>query len=193
MGVDVTEIYSPPRVTKLAKQYGLQPGVAMDITTCDDTGQPWDFCCPKQRAKALRLVRQQQPLLLVGSPMCTAWSILQGLNAHRHDPGWLDNLRQQSRVHLEFCTKLYGEQVKHGRYFLHEHPASAASWKEGCILGIAMLPEVHRITSHMCQFGMKGPGGGPVYKPTGWMSNSPSILQELNRKCDNRHEHEHLI
>ena len=62
-GVSASEIYSPPRVIKLAEQYGLQPGVALDITVCDEMGEPWDFCDPRQRAKAKRLIQEQAPLL----------------------------------------------------------------------------------------------------------------------------------
>ena len=42
-------------------------------------------------------------------------------------------------------------------------------------------------------------GTAPVYKPTGWMSNSPYILEELNQQCinnklppDQRHRHASL-
>ena len=42
----VAEIYSPPRVTKAATvlpRLGIEPGAALDITTCDERGVPWDF------------------------------------------------------------------------------------------------------------------------------------------------------
>ena len=40
-GVDCSEVYSPPRVTKLAGEVGLQAGCALDLTTLDDEGNPW--------------------------------------------------------------------------------------------------------------------------------------------------------
>ena len=33
LGVDVTEIYSPERVAKVAKEFGLVPGSSMDLTS----------------------------------------------------------------------------------------------------------------------------------------------------------------
>ena len=42
----VSEIYSPPRVTALAKMLpslGMIPGFAMDITVNDKNGNPYDF------------------------------------------------------------------------------------------------------------------------------------------------------
>ena len=35
----VSEVYSPPRVTSMAREFGLQPGIALDITVDDDTGK----------------------------------------------------------------------------------------------------------------------------------------------------------
>ena len=39
----VTEAYSPVRVTGMADKMGLIPGLAMDLTTRDEHGNPWDF------------------------------------------------------------------------------------------------------------------------------------------------------
>ena len=41
--VTVSEIYSPPRVTAMLPQGDLLPGFAMDITTNDEDGNPWNF------------------------------------------------------------------------------------------------------------------------------------------------------
>ena len=35
--------------------------------------------------------------------------------------------------HMEFVCELYREQAKEGRYFLHEHLATASSWELGCM------------------------------------------------------------
>ena len=45
----IAEIYSPPRITALLPDQGLYPGVAMDLTTNDEEGRPWDFNDPQQR------------------------------------------------------------------------------------------------------------------------------------------------
>ena len=86
----VSEIYSPPRVTRMASSLPslkVLPGYAFDITTNDpDDGEPWDFDAPAKREKARRLIREQKPLFLVGSPMCTAWCTWQRLNRLRRSP-----------------------------------------------------------------------------------------------------------
>ena len=73
----ISEIYSAPRVTRMATRkprYGCSPGLAMDLTTNDDEGNPWDFSLPHMRDKAERLLDLERPLFLIGSPMCTAFS-----------------------------------------------------------------------------------------------------------------------
>ena len=59
--VDVSEVFSPPRVTEMAAQYGLKPGDAFDLTT------GWDFDPKEDRERAeidhriARLHHVQQP------------------------------------------------------------------------------------------------------------------------------------
>ena len=85
----VAEVYSPPRVTAAARRlprYGLEPGLALDITVDDETGRPYDFNRREQRQKAEAKIDAQRPLLLIGSPMCTALSAIQAINRERRDP-----------------------------------------------------------------------------------------------------------
>ena len=68
----IMEVYSPPRVTATARRHprlGIIPGIALDLTVNDETGAPWNFSIPAQRAKAERLLDEQKPLLLIGSLM----------------------------------------------------------------------------------------------------------------------------
>ena len=78
-----------PRVTAAARrlpQYGLEPGLALDITVDDDTGKPFDFGRREQRQKAEAMVDAQKSLLLIGSPMCIAFSAIQAISRARRDP-----------------------------------------------------------------------------------------------------------
>ena len=76
----ISEAYSPVRVTGMAEKMGLIPGLAMDLTTCDQHGNPWDFNVPAMRAKAKKIVKSKSSLLLVVSPMCAPFSRLQTFN-----------------------------------------------------------------------------------------------------------------
>ena len=73
--VDLTEIYSPPRVTKEAIKFKLQPGEAFDLTT------GWNFNKRADRIAAEAYMDSKKPLLVIGSPLCTMFSTLQNLTA----------------------------------------------------------------------------------------------------------------
>ena len=71
----VSEAYSPVRVTGMADKMGLIPGLAMDLTTYDEHGNPWDFNVDAMRQKAKAIVKSKAALLLVVSPMCSAFLV----------------------------------------------------------------------------------------------------------------------
>ena len=43
------------------------------------------------------------------------------------DPTVARRMMVKARLHLDFVTELYKDQVDDGRFFLHEHPAHAES------------------------------------------------------------------
>ena len=185
----VAEVFSPPRVTHFGMQRGLIAGVALDLTTTDADGNPWDFNKEVMRQKAMELIDELQPELIIGCPPCGPYSILQGLNQERADPAVVQSKLGEARRHLEFCTQLYEQQMQRGKLFLHEHPNTARSWREPCIQRICEMPFVQRITGDMCRQGMVGQdehGVALVKKPTGYMTNSKCIAQELSLRCENR-------
>ena len=187
----VSEVYSAPRVTRALKMLpglGLQAGFALDLTNCDEDGNAWDFTQEKMREKARKKVEDEQPMLLIGSPSCTAYSTWQALNAARHGwpPGEAERRRGASDVHLAFVCDLYRLQMANKRYFLHENPDQAASWQRECIKDILEDKRVERIVGDQCQYGQHSFKGDPVKKPTGWMSNSKELLKSLDKRCGGR-------
>ena len=76
----------------------------------------------------MRKLKAEEPQLLVGSPLCTAFSTWQRISNKIPDPMIVANEFKIEKEHLEFCAELYREQIKGGRYFLHEHPAYATSY-----------------------------------------------------------------
>ena len=93
----------------------------------DENGEPWDFDVPAQRAKCARHVMEQKPSFLIGSPMCTAFSVLQGLNKWRIKPEKWEALWEKGVRHMRSAIKLYKHQAENGRFFIHEHPNIASS------------------------------------------------------------------
>ena len=112
----------------MADKMGLIPGLAMDLTTCDEHGNPWDFDSEVMRAKAKKIVKSKASLLLVVSPMCSASSRLQAFNAKRLGPEKMKEMIDYGLKHLTFALDLCEIQRNNGLYFLLEHPAGASSW-----------------------------------------------------------------
>ena len=193
----VCEVYSPPRVAPVGEKAGFGPGWSLDLTTSDAAGRVWDFDDDACRQRARKLVRETRPLLLIGSPMCTWFSQLMTFNGARVKPEEYRANFQRACRHLAFVFELYEMQVAGGRYFLHEHPAGASSWKQKVVIDFMMkTPNLFTVTSHMCQFGMTAEGKdgiGSVFEPTRWLTNSACIISELDRKCPRTHCHVHLV
>lgn len=126
LGVDISEVFSPKRICKEAKSLGLASGFSFGLST------GWDFNRAEDREACERYIRTQRPLLLVGSPPCTAFTLIQNLNWGRSfecDRRLRRELLRGVR-HLEFMSRLYELQVRSGRYILHEHPQGrrAGTW-----------------------------------------------------------------
>ena len=126
----MSEFYSPPRISALAKElpsYGIAPGLALDLTVPDENGEPWDFSRPSMRAKAEKLLDVQEPTRLVGLSMCTAFSTWQVIKNKKCDHTMVQAEKKAGLVHLAWMCKLYAKQAAAGRLFLHEHPGNATS------------------------------------------------------------------
>ena len=106
----VSEIYSPPRVTAAAKvlpSLVCTPGFAMDLTTKDENGVPWDFDIPEQRRRARERVERERPMLLIGSPMCTAFNAWQRIHNMKRDPEVVRREYLKAMIHIRFTMELY--------------------------------------------------------------------------------------
>ena len=60
LNVDISEMFSPERVTAICKQYGLKPGQAMDIKN------GFDFDLAADRKKAWDSILKDKPELVIG-------------------------------------------------------------------------------------------------------------------------------
>ena len=77
---------------------------------------PWDFNVAEKRDKAEALVAKGSAMLIIGSPMCSAFSQLQTLNWRRLGPEKVDKMIRDGTRHLRFCAKLYKIQMEQGLY-----------------------------------------------------------------------------
>ena len=197
--MDVAEVYSPPRIAEAAQRMGLRAGWSLDLITCDENGRSWDFNCPTMRNAAARKVLQDKPRLFIGSPMGGPSSTLNNFIYSRMTNEEKQQGIAYDRKRLEFCARLYDLQWKEGRDFLHEHPESATSWQEECIVKLLKRQGVTRLVGDQCMYGLKSYDGkreGPARQSAGFMNNSICIAKRLNLRCPNRHGvivHDHIV
>ena len=82
---------------------------------------------------------------------------------HHAAPEW-EKKCQEAMVLLQFSVVIYWDQVSRGKFFLHEHPATASSWDVPMIRELAELPMIQELAEHpgvsvvtgdMCRWGMR--------------------------------------
>ena len=66
----------------------------------------------------------------------------------------VDLARRRGDVHLKFCMALARRQMEGGRYFIYEHPKSAASLEDPDVDGLAKTEGVMRTELDQCEFGL---------------------------------------
>jgi len=189
------EAFSPPRLCERARSRGLKGGWSLDIIAKDPiTGEMWDLSCGSRQKKAIGMLRRDKPKLLVVSPPCTLFSILQNLSGKPEDrvPGeWKKAIEL-----LNFAVELCLEQHRLGGVFIFEHPKSATSWKLPSLRKLREKEGILEATCHMCSFGMEScdqEGLAPVKKPTRFLTNRECVKEKLDRRCAGGHRHVHLV
>ena len=128
MDVVVAEVYSPPRMCEMAEKLGMKGGFSLDLTTKNETRQAWDFSQQHFRAKALKLLDEEKPMLLVVCPPCTMFSTMQNVNIAKMDKADVKIRTEAAVSHFAFAVLLCIRQSQAGRKFVIEHPVGASSW-----------------------------------------------------------------
>ena len=193
-GVDVTELYSPPRVTKEAKlqnSKGLKPawkvGQALDLTT------GYDFRCPKTRFKVKKLVQTTRPSLVILSPPCTVFTPLRNLSNYKRDPLVVAAEESEGELHWDFSLEIAEDQDDANRAFLLEQPKLARSWHKPRAQRLLQRPGIYAFTVDMCAFKLMTKDGLLAKKPTLLVTNSYALAKVLHRRCSGDHVHRSLI
>ena len=173
----------------MTRDMGLRSGWSLDLTTQDVDGKYWGFTKLEMRNRAVRKLMSDKPILLIGSPTCIVYSVMNNVNHARVPDEVVRQRSREARVHLEFCAKFYHLQREAGRYLLHEHLESASSWQEDCINDMLSRNGVLKVTVDQCRYGLKSRnkhGEGFARNSTSFMTNSPCIAERLKRRYPNR-------
>ena len=81
------------------------------------------------------------------------FSQVQSLNRERNPEEFEARLRKAEK-HIEFAVKMYRIQLREGRYFVHEHPAGATSWRMEVIKKLWGEEGVRAVIADQCEYGL---------------------------------------
>ena len=189
----VAELYNPNRFGPETKRYGLLAGQAFDL----ELGH--DVLKRETQTEIRDYLKRVKPGLLVVSPRCTHFSVMQNMNLGRKTPEamrqFLQDLRK-SKVLLRFAVEMIELVIDYGGVFLFEQPVTSKAWQERWMDRLLKRDGVKLAQCDQCMYDLmeKTDDIKKYYrKPTGWMTNSDTIEEELSRKCDQQHEHQPVL
>lgn len=101
-GVDVSEVFSVPRLCPMANKKGLKGGRSYDVQ------DGWNFLDPSHRKQCLHEVRTVKPRHVHVCPPCGPYSSLQNINRNRVDEKEARRKRVEADVLLHFAIQICG-------------------------------------------------------------------------------------
>ena len=190
---DISELFSPPRVSIVAEEAGLRGGYCLDKTCVDHvTGKSWDLNRQRDQAQLWGLLRRRPTRLLIASPPCTTFSSLQRLRK----TAMPEAERLEGLELLKVAVKACQMQAKSGNLFLLEHPAGASSWKVDCLMDLSNMNGVQSLVLDQCMYGLVSAdreGSAPARKSTRILTNMLGAERFLTSRCDHGHRHVELL
>ena len=159
----VAELFCRNRSGDAAVSMGFEHGLVVDFAT------GWNMSDEEQMKEVEQRVRDEEPVLLLGSPMCCAFSTLIELTqAGKLSEVKHKNLVEQRVTHLKFCFRMYKTQRNAEILFLHEHPWDAWSRELSFVKETAEMDDVHKKKVDLCRFQL---AKNNVEKGSWFMSN----------------------
>lgn len=105
------------------------------------------------------------------------YSTLQNLNLGKMQPSVRDRRFQDAHCLLDFAMLVAERQIQRGKFFCHEHPAQATSWRRASVQRVAQLPGCQTVTFDQCRVGLMTPASQmPLRKRTTLLTNSPAVV-----------------
>ena len=131
--------------------------------------------------------------MILSPPCVTFCRFNENLNYPKMSPAKVKRLKDDGRRLLHFAISIAMSQLKAGKHFLLEHPASASSWKDSWMMRLEKMPGVIKVTADQCMYGLeaKKPSedSQPARKPTTFLTSSHCMAQRLSVRCSGDNPH----
>jgi len=185
----IMELFSPPRVTA-ELMTGKYKNVRATEPAAFDLDCGWDFFDAQDRKLFWQSYEEQQPDLVIMTPICKAFSVLMNSNWDRMDEPAKKRLQQSCMAMFQFSVQVADQQMARGKDFVLEQPDGASSWNTHAAVWLAKQEQVLHVAFDQCMLGLQVRPDGPSRKRTAFMLNHLGIADEIVQfQCDGQHEH----
>jgi len=159
--------------------HALKPSFIVDLTSKQAGGRYLDLSVNRDVELLGRLQKQEQPLLVLGSPPSDVYESLRKKPCHPKDR--LEDARKYLAVFVEACRR----QLREGRHFLLELPKSSGGWRWPEIQTLVKRVDTYVVDSEPFRWTLKDvPGdesdaGRYLRKDVRWLTSSSAIAEHL--------------
>ena len=184
----IGEVYSPERFLPHVSKHDLIAGQAFDL----ELGH--QLLDPENRRRCLNHFKRNKYGLVVVTPPCTMFSLLQFLGQGKsletclRDPTFQAKYKD-AMILLNFASIICELQLRRNQSFLFEQPWSARSWKEGCLQRLLNDARCQLVKTDQCMFNQRDANGNLLRKRTGFLTNNKYIARCLRKECNGAHHH----
>ena len=185
----IMEVFSPPRVTEMAKQRGFLTTEPPNF----DLTNGWNTLHFEDRRQLWKTLEEQSPDLVLLSPDCRLFSVLMNVNLKRIAVEKLTREQMEALTMWHLCIQVASFQLSRGKFFLIEQPAGASSWATHTVAWLLRQKGVLRFLFDQCELGLQVSDQGLSRKATGIVTNHTGIAFLLSQyQCTKTHHHVHL-
>ena len=181
----VTEVYTDTEpIAKEAVRRGLRAGESLTFAS------GWDFRDGKARRKAILVLDETDPYLVILAFPCNVWSNLMNLNPMTD----VEKLRDEAKILVLFAIEVAEHRMKKGRHFLMENPVGSAAWRLPEMIAFLNRAMVGSVVIDQCMFGLMDAQGQLHKKGTRLVTSMQALISKMvGRRCDRSHEHALVI
>ena len=197
--VFLMEIFAGAAVlTSMAMGCGLSVAAPIDIKLDGS-----DLLDPKVRAEIEEHIDDLDPYCVTFAPVCGPWGPWSKLNMSKSESTHDNILAQRDAWYpcLQWIRRMVKKRLSRGRKTLVENPWQSELWGTLCMSKlIDEAPEdaesgepLELVRGDQCAFGLKDAQNGlPHFKPTGFLTASRGIKEQVQLRCDGTHVHQPL-
>lgn len=175
--VDVSEIFSRPRLVPRCQFFNLTAGESFDWK--DD--EEMDLAGINGRATVWNHIKLYVPKVIVLSPPCTLYSALVNMWGRKAmGEAKYQKRRAEADRLLSFACEIGLHQLRSRQHFVFEHPDGASSWTTGPLLHLSQQPGVIETRFDQCCFGLRSPvASSPFARERVSFTMCPSYIKHL--------------